>query len=83
MRQHHAATAFTFDAHFREQSFEVLRTLLLRRRDIGQRQVPVCQQDLEAPLLFALVSGLVGPELLISRSSSGFEVVPTVEFLNR
>ena len=35
--------------------------LFFRRRDVGQRKVPVRQQDFEAALLLALVSGLIGP----------------------
>jgi hypothetical protein len=31
--------------------------------DVGYRQIPVSQQDLEAPLLFAFVGLLVGPQL--------------------
>src|SRR5271157_604123 len=38
--------------------------LFLGGRDIGHRQVPVAQQDLESPLFLALVSLLIGPELL-------------------
>src|ERR1039458_4619374 len=37
--------------------------LLLRRCNIGQRQIPMPQQNLEPPLFFALVSLLVGPKL--------------------
>src|SRR5271170_5175576 len=35
----------------------------LRRRNIRNRQVPMRQQNLEAPLLFFLVSGLIGIKL--------------------
>src|SRR5215469_3198922 len=38
--------------------------LSLLRRDVGDGQVPVGKKDLEAALLFALVSGLVRPEFL-------------------
>ncbi len=39
----------------------------LLRRHIRDRQIPMCKQDLKAPLLFTLVGFLVGPQLLNER----------------
>ena len=41
--------------------------LLFPRRDVGNRQIPVREKDLEAALLLFLIGGLVGIELFDQR----------------